>query len=123
MKEILFRGKTIDEGKWVFGNYIEEERRGGIRAFICEKAEGKRYEVNAATVGQYIGFEDKNGTKVFEGDKVTDFGSFGKEIPENGDVYFDYVFFAFSIKNGNDFANAIFRDTVLEVIGNIYENE
>ena len=58
MRDILFRGKRIDNGEWVYGNLI--------RRNVC----GEEWEVIPETVGQYTGLDDKYGGKIFGGDIV-----------------------------------------------------
>lgn len=73
MREILFRGKRIDNGEWVYGYYVEAEKldKSGTEYFIIEKpADGKSHKVIPETVGQCTESTDKNGTKIFEGDIV-----------------------------------------------------
>ena len=59
MREILFRGKRKDNGKWVYGMYTGAENDCVIP-----------YEVDPETVGQSTGLTDKNGKKIFGGDIV-----------------------------------------------------
>ena len=72
MREILFRGKRIDNGEWVEGYYRGEKVGEYLTAaFVIEPLTSgvwERHRVDPETVGQYINQLDNNGAKIFEGD-------------------------------------------------------
>ena len=126
MREILFRGKRVDNGEWVYGLIC---RVGDKYANIVEKSTEVMCTVLTNTIGQSTGLTDKNGRKIFEGDIIkivpyydySDDYSISKVYSYNGVFCVDY--------HGDDFDSTAlgFLDDYLpdgdfEVIGNIHDN-
>ena len=72
MRDILFRGKRVDNEEWVYGNLITVYSYGEIvsTSIMGQSTVAENIAVRFDTVGQYTGLFDKNMNKVFEGDKV-----------------------------------------------------
>ena len=67
MREIKFRGKLIDNGKWIKGYLFKHWDKSYI-AGGTDNNQPIIIEVFPETVGQYTGRKDKNGVELFEGD-------------------------------------------------------
>lgn len=87
MREILFKGKRTDNGKWVEGfPFVRKDTQGEIiDCFIIvdsyeQITYGQRYvrsnlnqecfRVYPETVSQFAGLTDKNGKKIFDGNII-----------------------------------------------------
>lgn len=137
MREILFRGKRIDNGEWVEGSFLldgEAHRPLGkdhlpfSNSYIVPETDLENidtvfsdgsyylrtegYHVIPETVGQFTGLTDKNGKKIFEGDIIEwdelEWGDKHRELVE-----WDYNLFAIRKDDWGEWC---------EVIGNIHDN-
>ena len=123
-REILFRGKRVDNGVWVEGfysNLFEEPTNKEESVIVFQHFQGAdmRYQyptcnaiyavVDENTVGEFTGIIDTNGVKIFEDDIVSG-------ISKN-------TAYVVRFENGAFFTNVClvsFGDHT--VIGNIHDN-
>lgn len=128
MREILFRGKRVDNGEWVYGALFSHNPE--MACFENDKKPTKALIINdgfcdwgfeppiccteviPSTVGQYTGLTDKNGKRIFEGDIIRAWG-FPKDTLTIQVMWYD-KHAGFNLMGLNTEA--------FEIIGNIYDN-
>ena len=143
MREILFRAKRIDNGKWVEGTPYQEyvEFWKEWEWFIQTKhpltnVPYMHLEINKKTICEFTGLTDKNGKKIFEGD-IIKFHKFRGEPDWIGVVKYEHCSYiavgrmplAYEKRIGEEphfcpfevQINGIIKDTI-KVIGNIHDN-
>ncbi len=143
MREILFRGKCKDTGKWYKGQYIhlhkttycfkedyERDKDNDIHQIVFEEMmdwglpnRHLRVDVIPETIGQYTGLTDKNGVQICEGDIVTGLFRFGmpiKAVVTFKDGSFGLTWHRGEVKTFNAFP--CICNVKYEVIGNIHDN-
>ena len=147
MREILFRGKRLDNGEWAEGFIVASRENTYPNGFEMITVDGINYDeldnyipdfisyaVDPSTVGQYTGLKDKNGNLVFDGDilhiaKISDgLGSYYQpplDYPVNVVVKWDLCAWMWETlcddKRYISFPDA-WCHYECEIIGNIYDN-
>ena len=149
MREILFRGKRIDNGQWVYGKLCNNTYGASKPIIITDSEYNDGNDIDfewefvcPETVGQYTGLTDKNGKKIFEGDvlKYTRKNWHEPLSSKNGtdligflEIYYDDTCSAFKYwhydENRKIFGSGFLslqdsraEETIIEVIGNVFDN-
>lgn len=130
MREILFKAKRKDNGKWVEGYYVYCRKRHYIlpvlnKAIGFDEREDEWVEVDPDTICQYTGLTDKNGEKIWENDICDRKEKYPEIVTYNkGDWQLDY---SYALGKEKHFCAcnlgfyACERECV-EVIGNVFDN-
>lgn len=131
MREIKFRGRSVENGGWVYGLYREfrviegfekySYQNSGKNYFIDDKYSSESFKIIPETVSQYTGIDDCNGNEIYEGDiaqwKEYDLRS-GTGRTYRGRVEFHNG----SFRIGSFLLYNSVGKRGFKIIGNIYEN-
>lgn len=124
MREILFRGKRVDNGEWAESPYPYGTMSGGV----------VQHDFISQTVGQYTGALDCYEKKIYEGDilrYITDYDGVDgvtRTIDTRAVVVWDPDVLGFACKEIGDDSGDLYswlemrENPDIEIIGNIYDN-
>lgn len=123
MREILFKAKRLDNGEWVEGHYAFDECALIIQS-LQYRLENERpnfvevYPVIPSTVCEWTGLIDRDGTKVFEGDRL-----FDPHEKRTFVVEYDPLEAGFTLESNDGRYVDFNRVPYNKIIGNIYDGE
>ena len=123
MREIKFRGKTIDTGEWLYGN-LQVPKKESVGYYMWDTGMWQR-EVDPETIGEFTSLKDRNGNDIYEGDIISfDYGV-GEPVSEDLiEVRFVRGVFAFLWNGDLDDECPVASPTHewANVVGNIHDN-
>jgi len=120
MREIKFRGKRLDNGGWVYGDFTRRKSRYAPQldtTYGISDEFGTFRAVDQSTVGQFTGLCDKDGREIYEGDII-------KYHPEANAGIGRVIYIGSGFYVTDEFNGLLdsFAQMGIEVIGNIYDN-
>jgi len=124
MREILFRGKRVDNGEWIYGD-LRHWPSGNVG--IHSEELHHTYYVDPESVGQFTGLVDVNGKKIFERHLVMATLEATAAQPEFSwgacEVVFQHC--CFGLKTDRDFIpfSSFSPRVAFEVVANIFTKE
>lgn len=139
-RDIRFRGKRVDNSKWVYGFYCQSEeffdnggvghmyREGTVTLHTIFNSANETHLVDPETVGQFTGKYDGNGKEVYAGTTVNFavFDCFGSDRQYIGEVMWNEEEGEFGVSSGDNYWNlswVIAQDDEFEAVGTIHDKE
>ena len=134
MRNIIFRGKRLDNGEWMYGDLqIGDDDHIPMIGTVGPGRWVEYIQVAENTIGQYTGMKDKNGKEIWEGDifKEDDSGIVRSvfRVPgglafEDNPVSFGYDHRApvYPYSSIAEMQNTSWLSQCCEIIGNIHDN-
>ena len=119
MREIKFRGYSVDVDKWVFGDLLQYRVFPIIFDDNCEQ-----HECFAPSIGQSTGLFDKNGKEIYEGDIVENTTQ-TVYLGDKYEVVWNKNYAGYQLMSNGFTSNIPLIQNFMsyKVIGNIYEQE
>lgn len=134
-RDVLFRGKRIDNGEWVYGYVVLLKDESGSDTYYIYTGSlhdgglykvAERYEVVPYTICRYVLLKDKNCNMIFENDTVRQ----AADVDNDGVILYFYYkiiwdenYARFKGVDLNSNEEFLFEDLEdIEVIGNIFDN-
>ena len=122
-REILFRGKSIETGEWIYGSLIGNDVIVGKivefeEDYFCTEFWNK---VDPETVGQFTGLIDKNGKRICDGDIVINKNLHSKKWVVEYRTDSEYVGFVL-VEVGKSGISYFTSWAEVEIMGNIHDN-
>lgn len=123
MREILFRGKRIDNGNWIEGMlfYYYDSFYEEYRLRIQNPKTKVNFEIDPKTICQYTGLVDRHNKKIFDGDIVREtITSYYQPI---GKICYNVENCQWRIEYVNNIVSVghIGGGRIYELLGNIYD--
>lgn len=123
MREIKFRGKRVDNKKWVYGGISIFEKEAVI--FDENDIVNCAYDVKIETVSEFCGITDNNGIDIYEKD-ICKLYFYDKMTYEVGEVIFDDLEFKLYVKNNDNTRTlrkiGLSHKGFISVMGNMIDN-
>lgn len=105
--KIKFKAKRIEDGKWVYGYYVEGHQSGMTTHYIYDDLYPNKWywtEIDINTLCQFTGIQDSNGKDVYECDMISNPDAEGHDAVFEVRYDEDFLQLLFCNKDDGDFS-------------------